>query len=51
MFNPASEALETKSVATTGRSRVVTPLVTLLPGLPGLTTISTLLLSIRVKTG
>jgi len=48
MFNPASEAM---TFATTGRSSVVTPLVTLLPGLPGLTTIPTLLLSIRVKTG
>ena len=51
MFNPASETLETKSVTTTGRSSVVTPLVTLLPGLPCLTIIPTLLLGIRVKTG
>jgi len=45
MFNPASEAM---TDATPGRSRVVTPLVSLLPGL---TTIPTLILSIRVKTG
>ena len=46
MFNPESE---TMTVVTTGRRSVVTPLVTLLPGLPGLTTIPTLLLSIRNK--
>ena len=45
MFNPASEAM---TVVTTGRSRVVTSLVSLLPGL---TTIPTLLLSIRARTG
>jgi hypothetical protein len=48
MFNPASESM---TVATIGRSSVVTPLVTLLPGLPCLTIIPTLLLGIRVKTG
>ena len=42
MFTPATE---TTTAATTGRSRVVAPLVSL----PGLTTIPTLLLGIRDK--